>query len=698
MPGPFTEQLRALEYRAKESSRPLMTRDSKLGAGSFSTVRKSRMPGLVVSSLHETASIADHKNLMNSYKILQSKEVSSQFIHFDIARFEERERITSRIGPEEKDNLSKYCRRLTKPLDYDTLISLIAQLVAGLTALHTKGLTHRDFKSANVLINILENGLLHIKINDFDSLASVDEKGIAKEKGIEYRTVTVDYRASELVHPEDRETHRRHYYSGRVADVRTFPEFRWADNLHTLNLFAIDIFGLGVVVKELAEFTSLTVQQQEDINTLVTQLTAENPATRPAITVLHTHPLLSTAFSMLDSLFPFKEVGKFELRGSPASNVVNLLLPPKINEAYEDLKSLNNLMALFAEEKTLSPSTQQRRLAMQMWRARLSLNEVLNTNAYPFRPELEALDDILTEELMKLSAQISDRLVNKEKMHVKRTSFTSFGELLSLYYHQANIKKMNEGTIKQFFTKIYLGLKPAYREQALLFFLNHPHIGKKEKKLACSLIAETMYCYLHFHATREDINLFSEKEMIIYLTYLNPKYYALMSSTAKRTFHHFIKQHQAYKDDAAVWDSDNIASAFATMFIKAWRGQFILGKYKKEPEEGISYYFTPESPKAPTVPVRYDLPAWDGDPKPRKSSSTATAIEALHEVKSEAKTEAKTEAVPAATPSAPLIATTTAPRNEADTEIKREAKAELKATALAIPAHTSDYGNTRYGI
>src|SRR6185503_3713020 len=67
--------------------------------------------------------------------------------------------------------------RATGPLRLEEILRIGAQTAAGLAAAHAQGLTHRDVKPGNIL---LENSVERVKLTDFGLARAVDDAGLTR--------------------------------------------------------------------------------------------------------------------------------------------------------------------------------------------------------------------------------------------------------------------------------------------------------------------------------------------------------------------------------------------------------------------------------------------------------------------------------------------------------------------------------------
>lgn len=559
MPSPFTSLIAAIEEKAKHLSKPTNIVLNNLGV--YNRVSQSSITGVVSRVPKQTTKPATLKEIIDSYDLLKRKEVSSPFIHPTLARFSRGDaELTHRNALQATRDLGIYAEKFS-PLPYPVLVSIFAQLVAGLSALHSKRIIHRDLKPANILVTNTPNGP-HVQISDLDTAIEV----LPENK-------------------EDKETQR--------------------------HLFAADMKTLGESMAHVISFSP--EQTEKPLRDLVTNLRDDDPEKRPTITQLQNHPLLVDELVKLDRRFPSTR-GKFELKRSPEAGVVNLLLPPLVNEIYEDIVTLSNMYEIYAHEA--KEPRNESSIAGQMWRTAISLHHAREAikrfnkddeGTREYETEINRIEETLKLQLNGLSAQISSRLINNKTNIVDIKNIQSFPELLCLYFYQMNQRRLTKPTIEQFFDNIYFGLKPAYREQALQVFVHLQRIHDLVD-LAKSKIGEIMHRILHFNPTR-NINDFSKDEMQIYIQYIVPKLYAGMHPQEKRAFHEKIKRHTAYNE---------LETYFKGCVERAWREAG--GKALD------SLYFSPLSKSISPPIAPYRLPTWDGERPMMERALTSTAV------------------------------------------------------------------------
>jgi renal tumor antigen len=119
--------------------------------------------------------LSKHPNIIHLHSVMYDSQSGHVALIFEVAEM----------------NLLEFLSQQTSPLDEQTVLLLIYQLLKGIAYVHSHGLFHRDIKPENCLINIQTHEL---KIADFGSAGSV----AGRTKFTEY-VATRWYRAPECI-------------------------------------------------------------------------------------------------------------------------------------------------------------------------------------------------------------------------------------------------------------------------------------------------------------------------------------------------------------------------------------------------------------------------------------------------------------------------------------------------------------------
>lgn len=264
-----TEDLAGLLADFEEKAKALVGSEGKLlGRGGFNkasesahsshmVVVKSTQPDLIAKGYYAKAeAIAKQKRVQavaeRSYQLLAERGISSPFLHASVARFKSGSETSTRISPKEGGDLLTYVET-HRPLNYQTVMSLIAQMVEGVSALHAKGLVHRDISPENMLVSETPNGP-HLKIYDLDTLEPVDPTT--------GRTTNQDMMVigkKEYLSPEG-----MRLYTDRSCITRT-------------NLLLVDAYALGKTIAMITadeyKCARLEPHERENVNNIISKLT-----------------------------------------------------------------------------------------------------------------------------------------------------------------------------------------------------------------------------------------------------------------------------------------------------------------------------------------------------------------------------------------------------------------------------------------
>ncbi|KAL0222484.1 hypothetical protein RCL1_002338 [Eukaryota sp. TZLM3-RCL] len=96
-------------------------------------------------------------------------------------------------------DLSTYLAQNRNKLTQSLKISIISQILNGLSFIHSKGFIHRDLKPSNILVNILKDKSLEVKIADFGVCKQIPEG--ATHAHTQTRAWTTGYAAPEVFKP-----------------------------------------------------------------------------------------------------------------------------------------------------------------------------------------------------------------------------------------------------------------------------------------------------------------------------------------------------------------------------------------------------------------------------------------------------------------------------------------------------------------
>ncbi|KAL0221010.1 hypothetical protein RCL1_000864 [Eukaryota sp. TZLM3-RCL] len=96
-------------------------------------------------------------------------------------------------------DLSTYLAQNRRKLTQSLKISIISQILNGLSFIHSKGFIHRDLKPSNILVNVLKDKSLEVKIADFGVCKQIPHG--ATHAHTQTRAWTTGYAAPEVFKP-----------------------------------------------------------------------------------------------------------------------------------------------------------------------------------------------------------------------------------------------------------------------------------------------------------------------------------------------------------------------------------------------------------------------------------------------------------------------------------------------------------------
>jgi serine/threonine protein kinase len=94
-------------------------------------------------------------------------------------------------------NLEEHLHFNDQKLDWEHGYTVAQEMIEGMSYLHSRGITHGDFKSANVLLT----SDYHVKISDYglSQVAASTQRGSTRARDTQAQVGTVAYRAPELI-------------------------------------------------------------------------------------------------------------------------------------------------------------------------------------------------------------------------------------------------------------------------------------------------------------------------------------------------------------------------------------------------------------------------------------------------------------------------------------------------------------------
>jgi serine/threonine protein kinase len=151
---------------------------------------------------------------------------------------------------------------------------IFAELVEGMVYIHSHDIAHRDLKPENILMD----KFMHVKIGDFGLCHHTKERTLLKTP-----CGSVFYAPPEVLSRSD--------YDGKAADV-------WSVGvvLYVMSTGALPWSGSnqGGLLKQISDGTfSVPTTYSVPLDSLLTQMMALDPASRPAMTDILKHPWLS---------------------------------------------------------------------------------------------------------------------------------------------------------------------------------------------------------------------------------------------------------------------------------------------------------------------------------------------------------------------------------------------------------------------